>query len=172
MSETWADIPGQRGRYQVSDLGRVRSLARVVPGGNGQHRPVAARILKASPTGKGYLGVTIRTDGVKKTCAVHVLVAQEFVPNPHGKPQVNHEDGIKANCAASNLTWATNAENQKHGAEHGLMPKKLANSNGKLSEDDVRRIKLHLKTGAPTSALALNFGVDLIRRIRAGTRHA
>lgn len=100
----WRDVPGCL--YQVSSDGYVRSLPDI------DHRGqfMLGKILTPKVTEKGYETVVIN----RCTCKVHRLVANAFVPNPHLKPQVNHEDGNKRNNRKENLTWVTNGENQTH----------------------------------------------------------
>lgn len=74
------------------------------------------REVKPQPNGKGYLRVHI----AGKMHFVHRLVAEKYIPNPDGKPQVNHKDGNKLNNNASNLEWVTNAENRKHAVDNNL----------------------------------------------------
>lgn len=74
---------------------------------------------------------------------VHRLVAEAFVPNPDNKPFVNHIDGNKANCCASNLEWATASENSKHAVATGLvvMPVGEKNRASKLDAETVKYIR-------------------------------
>ena len=108
MQEIWRDIIGYEGRYQVSDLGNVKSLFR--------HK----KILKPAKDKDGYLKVVLYKDGERKNFFVHRLVAETFIPNPENKPEVNHDDGNKENCCVSNLYWATKSENMQHAFKNGL----------------------------------------------------
>ena len=111
MQEVWKDIKGFEGKYQISNLGRVKSLQR-----NG--RP--ERILRLNLI-KGYAYTTLSNGSRdKKKLKVHRLVAEAFIPNPHNKPEVNHIDGDKRNCKVENLEWVTHQENCKHAYETGL----------------------------------------------------
>jgi hypothetical protein len=121
MQEAWKPIEGYEGAYEVSSLGRVRSIARVVVRGNGRLLPVAARIRKPMRPKDGRLRVTLLRDGEYRHLAVHRLVAQAFIPNPENKAEVNHKNGISSRQYASR-TWsgATRAENMQHAFTTGL----------------------------------------------------
>ena len=72
------------------------------------------KFIKPSIGSKGYFQVCLTVDGKKRTVKVHRIVAETFIPNPEGKPQVNHIDGNKRNNCVENLEWCTNSENQIH----------------------------------------------------------
>ena len=105
MQEIWKDIPGYDGLYQVSNLGNVKSLERYFPSKNPK-TPIAhvnEKILKLSANKKGYLSAHLNKNGKMKNIQVHRLVAQAFIPNPNGLPQVNHKDENPSNNNANNL---------------------------------------------------------------------
>ena len=119
MSEEWRDVVGYEGRYQVSSMGRVKSLERKDRLG----RTVKERILKPGMDRGGYLLVVLCAGGKPKTLNVHRLVCEAFHENPENKPCVNHIDENKTNNAASNLEWSTYEENNNHGTHNERVAK-------------------------------------------------
>ena len=113
--EIWHPCIGFETHYEVSNLGNVRSIERMVNNrlGNGL-RKSPAKLLKQGKSKSGYLIVSFCVDGVKSNHTVHRLVARAFIENESNKPQVNHKDGNKHNNCVSNLEWATVSENAKH----------------------------------------------------------
>lgn len=112
MKEIWRDIVGYKGQYQVSNLGRVKSLYINNYDINTKtfKKIERERILKPHDNKKGYLIVKLN----KKSCKVHRLVAEAFIPNPNNLPQVNHKDENKENNRASNLEFCTNKYNARY----------------------------------------------------------
>ena len=109
MEEVWKPIEGYEGLYEVSNLGRVRSL-------EFRNNHVLVRrnkILSATDNGHGYKIVGLRTssDDRRRNYYVHRLVAAAFVKNPNNLPVVDHIDHDRSNNVASNLQWVTQAEN-------------------------------------------------------------
>lgn len=103
--ERWRTIETHP-NYQISDLGGVRNIK-------------TGKVLSPYDDGSGYLRVKL--DG--RCERVHILVAATFIPNPDNKPIVNHKKGKKHDCRASQLEWATVAENTKHAWDMGLFRK-------------------------------------------------
>lgn len=114
MEEIWKDIVGYEGYYQVSTLGRVRSVDKIVKGKNGSTRFVKGQILQPNLS-EGYLMVGLSKNGRHSTIRVHRLVAKSFISNPKNKRTVNHIDENKLNNVVENLEWATDKENCNHG---------------------------------------------------------
>ena len=104
MGEIWKDIEGYEGLYQVSNLGRVKSL-----------KYNKERILKIANGTDGYKIVGLTYNSKRKTFKVHRLVAQAFIPNPNEYPQVNHKDEDKGNNKVDNLEWCDNKYNCNYG---------------------------------------------------------
>jgi hypothetical protein len=114
--ENWKDVQGYEGLYQVSNLGRVKSLSHV----NYLGRLRQECILGNRLSDRGYHTAVLYNNGKSKSFRVHRLVANAFIENPNNKPHVNHIDGVKSNNLVSNLEWVTISENQKHAFKTGL----------------------------------------------------
>lgn len=136
--ENWKDIQGYEGVYEISDLGQIRSVDRLVINPKKGIRRVAGRVLKPSIC-KGYYYLILCKEGKKKFSQIHILVASHYVPNPENKPEVNHKDGNKLNNAANNVEWCTKLENKIHAIIMGLTPTKLNENDVK----DIRRLHKH-----------------------------
>jgi alpha-N-acetylglucosamine transferase len=118
MKEIWKDIPDYEGLYQISNLGRVKSLDRITRNGNGNFTK-KGRILKNIINNKGYYYVHLKKEGSNKKIYVHRLVAQAFIPNKNNKEEVNHIDCNPANNKVDNLEWVTHKENMGYMAKLG-----------------------------------------------------
>lgn len=112
MQEIWKDIKNYEGIYQVSNLGRVRSLTRKVKTFNG-FRTTKGQLLKPLKTNRNYFRVDLKQNQQNKYVFIHRLVAETFIPNPNNYPVINHIDGNTSNNAVSNLEWCTQSHNIK-----------------------------------------------------------
>lgn len=106
MEEIWKDIKGYEGKYQVSNLGRIKVL---------NYKRSGQEHIMATKNNKGYCEIRLAKDGKRKDFIVHRLVAQAFIPNPNNLPQVNHIDENKTNNCVNNLEWCTQAYNNSYG---------------------------------------------------------
>lgn len=110
-SEIWKDVAEYEGLYEVSNKGNIRGVARKDPLGRNRK----GRMLKPGYTSRGYLQVALSKNGKSKTRTVHRLVAEAFIPNPNGLPQVNHRDEDKDNNNVENLEWCDPKYNINYG---------------------------------------------------------
>ena len=112
--EIWKDIKGYEGLYQISNMGRVKSLKRKCKTIRGE-RTVNEKIRSLSFDTYGYLIVQLKKEGIGKTRTIHRLVAETFIENPNNYTQVNHIDEDKTNNCVSNLEWCTMQQNNSYG---------------------------------------------------------
>ena len=117
VEEEWKDIIGFEGLYQVSNLGRIKSL-------RDNHNNPREKILKPQLT-KGYYWISLWKNGKRKMYLIHRLVALAFIPNPMNLPQVNHIDENKTNNCADNLEWCDCKYNINFGNRNKLAGDKL-----------------------------------------------
>ena len=116
--EEWRDIPGYEGLYQVSNLGRVRSLDRYVP-----HKKFGVKFCKGvlmaiHQNNAGYLTVNLSRENKYTSYDIHRLVAKAFIPCSDSEcMQVNHKDENKHNNQIDNLEWVTCSENNNYGTK-------------------------------------------------------
>ena len=158
--EDWRAIPGYEGKYEVSNLGRVRSLNRMEKSGN-RVRPRRERILKPD-TPHGYERVMLSAEGKRSRVMVHHLVLSAFVgPRPEGY-DTNHIDGKKRNNVVHNLEWVTRRTNILHAWATGLSKKGEHHHQAKLTDQQVLEIRALDAQGARRRDLALAFGVKYI----------
>ena len=130
-NEIWKDIDGYKGLYQVSNLGRVKSL---------HHNK--EKILKGSYTKEGYHLISLSKEGTQKRYLVHRLVATAFIPNLYKLECVNHKDENPRNNNVDNLEWCTKAYNNCYGTRLERLSKSLKGRKKKRSNRrylDVKR---------------------------------
>jgi hypothetical protein len=113
QDEFWTDISGYEGLYQVSSLGMLRNHPKRKRLHHGGTYFTKQHILNPSIRG-GYKIIVLTKNKVRRTHSVNRLVATEFVANPYNKPDVNHDNGIRTDDRACNLSWCTKSENAIH----------------------------------------------------------
>lgn len=131
--EEWKDIKGYEGLYQVSNLGRVKSLNRTSTHSKGYIAHYKEKILKQSFERNGYARVGLSKYGKTKLYYIHVLVAEAFINNPDNLPEVNHIDEDKTNNCVDNLEWCNHKYNSIHGTRANRISKAMTN-NKKVSK--------------------------------------
>lgn len=158
MLEIFKDVEGYEGKYQVSNKGRVKSMAREIKNGPNKSatRHLPEKILKNDIIRNGYAQVAFWKDGKKKNHLVHRLVAKTFLSNPQKLPDVNHIDENKINNQIDNLEWVSRKQNMNH----GTLPSRRGNSikgrvpqNRKMTEEDAKRIREYRTQGLKPTAI-------------------
>jgi len=146
MNEIWLNINGYEKMYQISNLGRVRSLDRTLP--NTRHKGffkiIKGRVLKAWDNGNGYLVVTFSVKGNHKNKYVHRLVAEHFISNIKNDLVINHIDFNRSNNDVSNLEIVTQKENTNHSARNNRMSRgKIKRSDGVVYESMTQAARMN-----------------------------
>lgn len=174
--EIWRPVTESNGAYSISSLGRLRRDAPIVNPANGIKTWCVGRILRPFRNHKGYLQYRLSCFGVGKKMlgrVAHRLVAEAFLgPRPVGAT-INHKDGDKLNNAADNLEYISSGDNIRHASRLGLLRPAAGEMNGshKLTEADVRAIRVAHASGTSMYRLAKTYGVDdatikrVVRRI-------
>ena len=132
MEEIWKDIPNYEGLYQISNLGRVKSLDCLVNTRNNKKRKRKGKTLRQHNNGHGYMFVVLSKNNNVKKIYIHRLVAEAFIPNPNNYPQVNHKDENSLNNDVSNLEWCNSKYNANYGKRNKKMKVKKRFLQGKL----------------------------------------
>lgn len=127
MEEIWKDIKDFEGLYQISNLGRVKSL--------NYNRTGKEKILSLLDNGSGYFKVCLCSNGKVKQLYVHRLVAEAFIPNPNNLPEVNHKSEIKSQNNVENLEWCTAKYNMNYGTARERTVEKCK---GKKRSEEIR----------------------------------
>lgn len=126
--EIWKDVKNYEGMYQISNMGRLKSLPRVIPQ-DGNDRVMYGNLMSSvRDNGNGYINVYLSNGELGYDVKyVHILVAEHFIDNPENKFTVNHKDANKKNNKLENLEWATQKEQMEHVKDNNLMKKDRVN---------------------------------------------
>lgn len=163
--EIWKDVIGYEGLYQVSNIGRVKTLAKIRTGLEYRTKKTTYRQYKEKLMSqcimRTYYAVVLRKDGAYKTHLVHRLVAKAFIQNPENKPNVNHIDFNPLNNHLSNLEWCTQYENIHHTIRHGRSrtPQGIDNGMAKIDVKNLGIIRSMIRDGIPNCEICKIFNV-------------
>lgn len=181
MAEVWRPAVGFEGYYEVSSMGRVRSIDRIVRGKFGGDHLQPGRVLKQAVKVHGYHFVNLSCDGRARCQHVHRLVAKAFLTADDARPEVNHKSGVKSDNSASNLEWVTKSENSKHAYRTGLRERKgptpkfgMDNPGARHSTEVVLAIVAARANGETFKQISERLGVSQAQacRIANGKRRA
>lgn len=142
MEEIWKDIEDYEGIYQISNLGRVKSLQRNIKHWRGGISILKERIIMPD-IAIGYQRIELRKNNIGTNKLVHRLIASAFIPNPENKPYINHINGIKTDNRIENLEWCSQLENMRHAHKTGLIKHEIGEKNplSKLTDKDILYIR-------------------------------
>lgn len=157
-TEEWRAVAGYEGLYEVSNLGRVRSLDRYI-----RHncRPylIKGRILK-NTKGEYYYVNLHDVNGTPKKHKVHRLVANAFIPNPENLPQINHKNEDKMDNRVENLEWITAQDNCNHGTRNQRMGESLKIQPRCKKVEQLSLDNIHINTFPSIKGAARYTGID------------
>jgi len=165
MTEFWLPINGYEGLYEVSDLGRVRSLPRRVPcrsysGLRVGSRLSPGRLLRLSFPGVKYQGVTLYKDGAATAHIVHRLVLLTFLGTALPGQEACHWNGDSHDNRLSNLRWDTRRANRADGHRLGEIPVGERRPSSKLKVHQIIAIRARVEAGESRRRVAVDFGIN------------
>lgn len=146
MEEVWLPVNGYEGIYEVSNIGRVRSVSR--KDSYGRFHKSQYKSTRVNPR-TGYPVVHLAKDGEKKLREVHRLVAEAFIPNPENKREVDHINTIRVDNRVENLRWVTSSENKYNPITNKRMSDWQSNGKSqmcgqKITEEHYKKLKTGL----------------------------
>lgn len=156
--EIWRDVVGYEGFYQVSNLGRVRSLPRIVRMSDGRKYRVSEKIMKGR-TNEIYYRVTLSKSGKEHDLLIHRLVLEAFVGSCPPNMQACHNDGDHKNNRLENLRWDTSENSHADKKQHGTTVLGRIGNTYKLTGKTEKIKKLYSSGEYTISQLASRFGV-------------
>jgi hypothetical protein len=159
MLEQWKSVVGYEGHYEISDLGRVKSVSRWAWNGVGWHR-LRERLRTQHINKHGYPAVNLCKNNKMKTFVVYQLVTRAFLGEPPPGFEVAHEDGVRTNSLLANLSYKTRVDNHADKKRHGTNSCGSKRYNAKLTETDVEDIHTLSTLGVRNFKLAEEFSVS------------
>ncbi len=168
-NEIWKDIIGYEELYQISNLGRVKSLNRVIIKQSGKRHSVKTKLLSISINSVGYYCANLWKDNKGYSQPIHILLGRHFIDNPNNYPYVLHRDDIKTNIKLDNLYWGTNSDNVKDSINNGNRGIAENHCSAKLTNEQVKEIRILLnddKISQVEIALKFNVSKTIIQDIK------
>lgn len=166
MNEIWLSIIGFEELYEVSNLGRIKSLRRL----DSINRIVIEKVLKLQKIVKGYIGISLCKNGIQCSKRVHRLVLESFVGSCPSGMECNHKNGIKTDNRLENLEWVTASENSihKYRTLHPGCRQGSKHSQTKLTEQNVLEIRRLCKENYSTNFIVDKFNItkNIIYKIK------
>lgn len=139
-NEIWKDVVGYEGLYQVSNLGRVKSI---------RGRKVTEKIMKPHLQRTGYYSIWLCKEDKKGNKSLHRIIAEAFIPNPENKPCIDHVNGVATDNRIENLRWCTYKEN----SNNPVSIQKMINTR---NSDEYRRLQKSIQPSKKVDMLTLD----------------
>lgn len=172
LIEIWKGVIGYEGEYQVSNIGRVRSIGKRIEVtdciGRMYSKNIKGKILSPNDNGRGYLSVQLGRKGGRRY--IHRLVAEIFIDNHKDLSEVNHLNNNRGDNHYSNLEWCTRAYNTKYKETMGTQLKGEEIYKSILKESDVTKIKMMLSQGIAQRIIAEQFNVNQVTISNVNTK--
>ena len=134
MKEEWKDIKGYEGLYQISNLGRIKSLKN----NKGNYRE---KIRNSNPGKDGYIRINLYSNHKSKPFYIHRLVAEYFIPNTNNYKEINHKDENKSNNRVDNLEWCDRKYNINYGTRAQKFSEKMKGKNKGSKHPSSRKVQ-------------------------------
>ena len=170
MQEIWKPVSGYVGLYEVSNLGTIRSLDRIIPDKTHGTRKLVGRVLGHSTDSQGRWSVGLSKDSKPIKKRIHLIVAEAFLGPRLKGLEVCHKDGNPANNQAFNLRYDTHQGNMQDMVKHGRSNRGLKNPNAKMTQEQalqVKRLRVH-GTTYKIIAAQLGLSFDQVRSVCVG----
>jgi len=171
VNEIWKDVVGFEGYYQVSNLGRVRSLDRLIVHRDGHRRFYDGQLLVLVVGNCGYYRARLNKNSAKAMPLVHKLVALAFIGDRPKGCQINHIDGRKSNNCVENLEYCSGLDNIRHAYASGLFNNAIGENShhAKLKDSDIPVIRDRILQGHTHKAISKDYGVSTTTISRAAS---
>jgi hypothetical protein len=169
MEELWKPAAGWEGFYEVSTLGRARSVDRLARHAKGGHQRIKGKILKDCYHDFGYVLWGFSANGNQRAVYAHIVMLETFVGKRPNGMQACHNDGNPKNCRLDNLRWDTVQANNDDKKIHGTTKRGEQNHGAKLTSEDV----LHIRQAKGTCReISKNYGIhpDTVSLIKTKRR--
>ena len=163
QTEIWKPVVGLEDYYMISNIGRIKSVERIVVHSDGRKRHIGGKILKTRINNHGYECIRISCNRQKGMLNIHRAVALAFIPNIENKPYIDHVNTIRNDNRVENLRWVTQMEN----AHNPITYSRMFGRNHATGEQIVKRRNANKSYGAEKAVLQLSMDGNIIKEFKS-----